>query len=380
MSPRHAPQPSSEGADKLRRALTRRGIVVPAAAFDPTAARASVSSALADTTTRTAIEFVTSKTISTSAAALAQEVLRVLLISKLRLTAFSLLLLVAGVAGMGLLARVLAANDDSKLVRADRRLPVVVKANDADQKPAPGRMFVVGRVLDPDGKPVEGAAVDLLTMPRKFRVGASATDAYYTNYTMLGQGETDGDGRYRLETPRTSWMEHRDLIAIGRASGFGLGWADLNPDASEPSADVRLRPEQVIRLKLLDVNGIPAAGVEVRVWRIGLPLNDRGEAIGVRLLESQPAGNRAWPRPATTDNQGKLVLSGIGRGLSVNLTVSDNRFAQQYLDLQADSLGASKEIIRACSQPRSSRAASWPPTLYCRFRARPFRSRAESGP
>ena len=63
---------------------------MPAAAFDPTAARASVSSALADTTTRTAIEFVTSKTISTSAAALAQQVMRVVFLSKVRTTALSL--------------------------------------------------------------------------------------------------------------------------------------------------------------------------------------------------------------------------------------------------------------------------------------------------
>ena len=30
---------------------------------------------------------------------------------------------------------------------------------DAEPKPAPGRMFVVGRVLDPDGKPVPDASV-----------------------------------------------------------------------------------------------------------------------------------------------------------------------------------------------------------------------------
>jgi hypothetical protein len=34
-----------------------------------------------------------------------------------------------------------------------------VKADDANQAPAAGRMFVVGRVLGPGGKPVPGAAV-----------------------------------------------------------------------------------------------------------------------------------------------------------------------------------------------------------------------------
>ena len=32
--------------------------------------------------------------------------------------------------------------------------------------PAPGRMFVVGRVLDPSGKPVAGAPVDVVGRPR----------------------------------------------------------------------------------------------------------------------------------------------------------------------------------------------------------------------
>ena len=33
-------------------------------------------------------------------------------------------------------------------------LPITAKADDAEGKPGPGRMFVVGRVLDPQGKPV----------------------------------------------------------------------------------------------------------------------------------------------------------------------------------------------------------------------------------
>ena len=37
---------------------------------------------------------------------------------------------------------------------------------------APGRMTVAGRVLDPDGKPVAGAVVDLVARPRAPWVGA----------------------------------------------------------------------------------------------------------------------------------------------------------------------------------------------------------------
>ncbi len=42
----------------------------------------------------------------------------------------------------------------------------VLKADDAPESPAPGRMFVTGRVLDPNGKPVPGATVMVLAQSR----------------------------------------------------------------------------------------------------------------------------------------------------------------------------------------------------------------------
>ena len=60
-----------------------------------------------------------------------------------------------------------------------------------------------------------------------------------------------------------------ELHALAAAPGFGLGWVMLNADAQEPKAEIRLRPEQVIRGKLFDVQGQPAAGVELDVWSVG---------------------------------------------------------------------------------------------------------------
>ena len=39
--------------------------------------------------------------------------------------------------------------------------PALARNEDADPKPAAGRMFVTGRVLDPTGRPVPGATVAL---------------------------------------------------------------------------------------------------------------------------------------------------------------------------------------------------------------------------
>ena len=98
--------------DKLRRGLTRRGVVLPAAALAavlaPRSASASVSSPpvrfhdqgrdrLRGPSRRRRRAF------SASAAALAQEVLRTMLLHKLKLTVLSLLLLAAVATGAGCL-------------------------------------------------------------------------------------------------------------------------------------------------------------------------------------------------------------------------------------------------------------------------------------
>ena len=182
-------------------------------------------------------------------------------------------------------------------------------------------MSVAGRVLDPDGKPVKGAAVDLVARPRTPWVAASEGE---DTFTVLGQGETDGDGRFRLEVARTSSARCLGLAALGSAPGFGPGLAELNPDAEQPAAEIRLQPEQVVRVRLVDLSGMPAVGVEVRAHRM-------------------PSEVRAWPRPAKTDDQGRLLLSGIGRDAPISLLVRDPRYARQDLYIPPASQAAPRD-------------------------------------
>ena len=72
---------------------------------------------------------------------LTEEVLQAMSIPQPRSIALTVLFLGAVATVAGSLPTALARNDD------------------ANSKPAPGRMFVVGRVLDPNGKPVPGATV-----------------------------------------------------------------------------------------------------------------------------------------------------------------------------------------------------------------------------
>jgi RNA polymerase sigma factor (sigma-70 family) len=337
--------------DKLRRGLTRRGVALSTAAVASVlasrTASACVSSALCETTARAAMNFPARRAAvaaaSASAVAMAHDVLRSMLFRKLKLTVLTLVFVgsIAKCASyvirpLQALAHVREGEPPGNPARTKPRPSEFaqgqIAADKNAQPPAPGRMLVTGRVLDPAGKPVEGATIDLVARPRKVFVDASADEE---SFSALGNVPTDAGGRFQLDVPRTPSMgllNHTgmfDYLAMAAAPGFGLGWAELNPDAAQPEADIQLRPERRIHLKLVDLNGLPAVGIEVRTQRIGRP-TATGMWDGVDLWPEPPAALRAWPRPTTSDDQGKLVLNGIGENLTVGLSVRDLRYARQY--------------------------------------------------
>ncbi len=340
--------------DKLKRGLTRRG-VLPAAALtallSPRSASASVSSRLCETTARAAIQFAAGQ----FAAPLALEVLRSMLFHKLKSVALTLLFLDAVATSAGYLTRALARNDEPKSPVASRQTPAAPKLNDTAQKPAPGRMFVVGRVLDPQGKPVAGAAVMASALPRFSRPpdrveGRAAT--------VIAHAKADISGRFRLDSPRTSSSRDDEFITVALAPGYGAGWVRVDPDADEPAGDISLQPEQVVQGRLLDLTGRPAQGVVVSVSSIRRSLaSDAEHQFMARVTTEGPIfwwaqviDLPAWPKPATTDADGRFTVHGVGRGLEVQLNVVDPRFAPQTIKLATDDTPGAK-VVSSSLQP-----------------------------
>ncbi len=306
--------------EKLRRGLARRGIVLSttamAAALAPRSASASVSSLLCDSTTRAAIRFAARHAAAggAPAAAMAQEVLRSMLIHKLKATALSLVLLATLVGGAGYLnAFAQSREPDAKTARTEPRPPDSPRppgVSDDQPRPAPGRMFVTGRVLDPQGKPVAGATTMVyasLKWPgRGDRVAPMSPSA-------IGEARSDGSGRFRLDAPRVSSARLEVFGIIATAPGYGAGWATLDPNAEQPAAEITLRPEQVIQGRLFDVQGRPVRGVTVSVEgmrslpRVG-PDATPEEPEGPYFLPAHPTDLPAWPRPATTDADGRFTI------------------------------------------------------------------------
>ena len=114
-------------------------------------------------------------------------------------------------------------------------------------------MFVVGRVLDPRGKPVPGAAV--MVHARDLTPGRAPSSHREYKLIPLADARADGSGRFRIDAPRTSSTRHEDFGAVAMAPGYGVGWVTLDPDDDQPTAEISLRPEQVIHGRLFDVQG-----------------------------------------------------------------------------------------------------------------------------
>ncbi len=337
--------------DKLRRSLTRRRVVLPAAlatALRPRAASASVSSPLYVITTRAAIHFAAGQATSLPATALAQKVLRSMLFHKLKLRTITLLFASAIATGAGYLTHALAMNDEP------RNPPAISQLQITAPNPAPGRMFVTGRVLDPSGQPVPNATVmayaSLKWPGRGDRLTAMSPSA-------IGRAASDGSGRFRLDASRTTSSRQYQVGAVAIAPGHGAGWVELDPDADRPTADITLRPEQMIHGRLFDVQGRPARGVAVSVESMGTvvtgsPNTTLGDAEGPYFFQVKPGDLPAWPRPATSDADGRFTIRGAGRGLRVGLVIDDPRFARQRTHVDTDSSSESKTVTMAVEPAR----------------------------
>jgi protocatechuate 3,4-dioxygenase beta subunit len=207
-------------------------------------------------------------------------------------------------------------------------IPAVVRGDDA-------RMTVTGRVLDPQGKPMPNAAVMVIV-----RSKLSDRPAFAIPIGTLAARDRrcDDSGRYRIELPRTSSARDAAVAVMALAPGYGVGWAELDPDAESPVADVALRPEQVIRGRLFDVQGRPAKGVAIYVDSIDRAgRSEISTPIDRPDMFERPFRDRvAWPGPAISDDEGRFALRGLGRGLTCGLVGDDPRFAFAGLTIQTD--------------------------------------------
>ncbi len=146
--------------------------------------------------------------------------------------------------------------------------------------------------------------------------------------------------------------------AVALAPGHGIGWVEFDPDADQPTADITLRPEQVIHGRLFDLQGQPVPNVTLSVaWirrqippaQAGARSRFDGISYGANRVNDFPA----WPRPMITNAEGRFTLRDLGRGLGAVLTVHHSRFALQRIQVEPDDTSESKSMSAALVPPQT---------------------------
>jgi RNA polymerase sigma factor (sigma-70 family) len=186
------------------------------------------------------------------------------------------------------------------------------------------RMAITGRVLDPAGKVVPGARVVVLVR-EGIRLSSWENWAWYQN-KVLGRATADKAGRYRLDVRQAAAVPCRQVWVVAAAKGLGLGWHWVEPSAAAAKADVQLSPQQVLRGRLVGLQGEPARAVKVRVTTVTRK-SQKGENGG--WLPVPTDGLPLGLATATTDRQGHFALTGFGAGQKLQVEIKDNRYALQ---------------------------------------------------
>jgi RNA polymerase sigma factor (sigma-70 family) len=337
----------------LRDRLTRRGLTLSAGALATvlaaTSSEAALPARLFQATFRAGLQIAVTETavggVSIQTAALVKGGLQTMTKTKGKIGIALVLLL--GLVATGAVVLAHSAGPAPKtpvtLTATQVRPPDAgAKTRAEAKKPASWQktkqMTLTGRVLTPKGKPAAQAQVAIVAVSRA------------DGEQVLGVTGVDRRGRFRLPVRRTTSRAYYSAVVIAAAKGYGLAWQELDPDPKQLDWVLRLRPEQVVRGRLVDLQGNPAAGVKLHLAYVGDPkARENIQAV----LWKPHKGLPAWPGPLTTDAQGHFVVHGLGPNLLFGLWVRDDRFARQDLHRIATGDGKqAREVTLLLEPPR----------------------------
>ncbi len=344
---------------QLQKRLTSRGVSLSAilcgTALAQNTASAAVPATLLDATVRALVQGGGNQAggmLSAPVVALADAAIKSVLFPKLTLV--TVFLLATGMAGLG----VDAFTDQSLIPSPGERFgSTVLFPTPAPEDPNPRMQAdpllpdaldpvpLAGRVLDPAGKPIAHAPVAVLACLRPLP-GQRWPPAWQT----IVSGTANVEGQFQLQVPGAVVPRLLKLSAVAGSSGYGLGWQLLDPSCRQLDTEVRLHPERILRGRLVDLQGQPAAGAWVHVKRLWDGAVDEPGPNRLAEPENRPP---FWPQPVACDAQGRFVVRGLARRVRGTLEVQDDRFAPQGWAFRTDDAGLpAAETIHALAPAR----------------------------
>jgi hypothetical protein len=186
---------------------------------------------------------------------------------------------------------------------------------------------IQGDVNGPNGQPAAAAHVAVIAIRAQQRRGGELGN----RGAILAEATTDRNGRFDLNVADATPQTHQFSFLIARQEGAAVAWQLLDFDSAQTEFEFELAAEEIIRARLVDIDGQPAAGVRVGVRMImkqGMRAADPNHMVG---YEGDQVPD-AWLPGAVSDDEGRITLHGIPAGFGAYLEIDgDDRFAQQDL-------------------------------------------------
>jgi beta-lactamase regulating signal transducer with metallopeptidase domain len=188
----------------------------------------------------------------------------------------------------------------------------------------PPRPVVSGQVVGPNGKPQEGAEVVVVASWEHVNSSDKVPAA-----ELLGHGRCDEQGRFRIELAGEPNSDEGRVVLFATALNRGLMGRELTDLNATVEPPIQLRSEQPVEVRLVDLQGSPIAGAEVRQASDNLSPAKGGTGLASELPSRDflPPFYQKW----TTDRDGRFTVRGYGPGDPVDLLVRAPGFGKQRL-------------------------------------------------
>jgi RNA polymerase sigma factor (sigma-70 family) len=360
----------AKGRRRLKDRLTRQGFAVPASGSGLSTAGTPVTVPAA--LIRSTVLAATGGAVSAGAAHLTRAILRRMLMTKIKFAATAALTAIA-IASIGVLVAGGQLPEAPRPPGKKAEAAGVPRARPTAAKPLEA-VEIRGRVLAPDGRPVAAAAV---------RAMYASSDGLRPSPEEL----SGGDGRFSIRLTRPEGAPEAGNLAfcewlVASAPGYGVGWLRRVLVTDRPAEQVVTLADEgpPIEGRTIDLEGRPVKGASVRVARIWY--DEKGDLAdwiakarngavgglepGLKSLSLEPiptrAGRARGDRPitiaATTADDGRFTLTGIGRDRVAELIVSGpgiattqvHVFSRPEPEVRADDRGTMRRhpfIVRA---------------------------------